>query len=260
LFEPFLMRPRSKKPINRITLDFAALLRQAQPVISQLDIAFRSALHFSQLLKKRGVSEKAWQDVVMKLVGRELLLPFTPMYLWCKACPEDGFVASLPFSLCPLPPLCPGCGKLAHAIASYRPARGFDTAVRMKDGLLGAAIGWHLAKRKIRFRHSPVVNGTEMDFVVQDLRGSILVECKMLSVAPSDKQLTRTLRDAASQLAEHTEILEKFGSKVVGAVCVVNSGSLQLRRLSTRIDAHFNLERIISYEEFASWLRSHHRR
>jgi hypothetical protein len=192
-------------------------------VISQLDIAFRSALHFSQLLKKRGVSEKAWQDVVMKLVGRELLLPFTPMYLWCKACPEDGFVASLPFSLCPLPPLCPGCGKLAHAIASYRPARGFDTAVRMKDGLLGAAIGWHLAKRKIRFRHSPVVNGTEMDFVVQDLRGSILVECKMLSVVPSDKQLTRTLRDAASQLAEHTEILEKFGSKVVGAVCVVKA-------------------------------------
>src|SRR5579863_5841052 len=43
IFEPFLARPKSKKPINRLTLDFTFLLQQLQPAISQLDLALRSA-------------------------------------------------------------------------------------------------------------------------------------------------------------------------------------------------------------------------
>jgi hypothetical protein len=260
LFEPFLARPKSKKPINRFTLDFTALLRHSQPEISQLGIAFRSAEHFAALLKKRGVSETAWRVVVMALVGRELLAPYTPMFLWCKSCPEDGFIASLPFSLCPLPPLCPGCGQRAHAIASYAPATGFDAAARLKDGLLGAAVGWHLTKRHVRFWHSHDEGGTELDFIAEGRNGTSLIECKMLGVMSSNKQLLRNLRDAAGQLDKHAALLEQRGWKLLESVCVVNLSAHhlnELRREAKKSGAR--LDRLISYEQFTAWFRLHHR-
>ncbi len=55
----FLGRPKSKKPINRFTLNFTTLLRHSPPESSQLALAFHSAQHFSALLKCRGVSESA---------------------------------------------------------------------------------------------------------------------------------------------------------------------------------------------------------
>ena len=61
LFEPFVSRSRSKKPINRFTLNFTALLRHVQLEISQQDVIVRSAEHFVNLLKTRRVSESAWR-------------------------------------------------------------------------------------------------------------------------------------------------------------------------------------------------------
>ena len=182
IFEPFLARPKSKKPINRLTLDFTSLLQHLRPEISQLDLALRSAEHFTALLKARRVSEADWRDAVMMLVSRDLLIPYTSMFLWCRSYPADGFVASLPFSAGPLPPLCPGCGKWAHAMASYAPALGFDAAVRLKDGVLGAAVGWHLTKRGVKFWHAHQERGTEVDFMRKIGNQHFLIECKMLSV------------------------------------------------------------------------------
>jgi hypothetical protein len=197
----------------------------------------------------------------MELVGRDLLAPSTPMFLWCKSCPEDGFVASLPFSSCPLPPLCPGCGKWAHAIASYAPAEGFDAAVRLKDGLLGAAVGWHLIKQHIRFWHSHQERGTEMDFIVAFPNGHILVECKMFSAMSADKQLHRTLRDAAQEVDSHAALLEENRWKLRESVCVVNltKRHLNAMRRAAKISGAV-LDRLISYEGFTAWLQSRNER
>jgi len=259
IFEPFLARPKSKKPINRLTLDFTSLLHHLQPEISQLDLALRSAEHFTALLKKRRVSEAEWRDAVIALVGRDLLIPYTPMFLWCRSHPEDGFVASLPFSAGPLPPLCPACGKWAHAIASYAPASGLDAAVRLKDGVLGAAIGWHLTKRNVKFWHSHQEGGTEVDFIAASGNQHLLIECKMLSATVADKQLRRNLREAADQLDSHTALLEQADWKLRESVCVVNlaEGHMNSLRTSKR-ESSAELDLLISYEQFPAWFRSRH--
>jgi hypothetical protein len=211
LFEPFLARSRSKKQINRFTLNFTALLRHCQPDMSQPDVIIRSAQHFVGLRNKRGVSEAVWRVLLMKLIEHDLVAPYTSMFLWCRRFPEVGFVASASLALGVLPPCCPSCGKDAHAMACFLPAAGFDAAMRLKDGLLGAAIGWHLKKHGIRFRHSHCEQGTEFDFIPIVPNGQLLIECKILSVSVPAKQLMRTLRDAVKQLTTHHALLAKAG-------------------------------------------------
>ena len=257
IFEPFLARPKSKKPINRLTLDFTSLLAHLRPEISQLDLALRSAEHFTALLEKRRVNEAAWRDAVMMLISRDLLIPYTPMFLWCRSYPAAGFVASLPFSAGPLPPLCPACGQWAHAIASYAPASGFDAAVRLRDGVLGAAVGWHLTKRGVKFWHSHQECGTEVDFIAKIGNQHVLIECKMLSVTVADQQLRRNLREAADQLDSHTALLEHPNWKLRESVCLVNltERHLDLLRTSNR-QSRATLNKLISYEQFPAWFRS----
>jgi len=257
LFEPFLARSRSKKLINRFTLNFTALLRHFQPEISQQEVIVRSAHHFVGLLKERGVSETAWRNLLLRLIDRDLVSPYTSMFLWCRKFPQDGFVASASLALGALPPCCPSCGKDAHAMASFAPAGGFHNAINLKDGLLGAAIGWHLKKRGIRFWHAHCEKGTEMDFIPIVQNGQLLIECKILSVLVPVKQLVRNVREAVKQLDEHAALLEKEGWKLRGSVCVVNltdQNLASLRRDGSPIGIAKN--RLVSYERFSEWLRA----
>jgi hypothetical protein len=257
LFEPFLARSRSKKHINRFTLNFTALLPYVEPGFTQWDVILRSAVHFAKLLSQRRASEAGWRNLLLKLIDRDLVAPATSMFLWCRRFPEDGFVASAPFALAALPPLCPSCGKDAHAMASFAPARGFRDAMLLKDGLLGAAIGWHLTSWQIRFWHAHCERGTEMDFIAIVPDGHLLIECKMLSVSTGIKQLARTLRDAIKQLDEHAALLHMEGWKIRHSACVVNLIERDLVLLRRKgFLANSAAERLVSYEEFRNWLRS----
>jgi hypothetical protein len=256
LFEPFLARSRSKKPINRLTLNFTALLRYYQPEVIQQDVIARSAQHFMGLLRRRGVSETAWRNLLLKLIDSDLVAPCTSMFLWCRRFPHDGFVASASLSLCALPPCCPSCGKEANALACFAPTGAFQDAIKLRDGLLGAAIGWYLKKRGIRFWHAHCEEGTEMDFIPIVQNGQLLIECKLLSVSVPAKQLLRNLREAVKQLDEHAALLEKQRRKLRGSVCVVNLTDqtlASLRRDESLMGIAEN--RLISYERFSDWLR-----
>jgi hypothetical protein len=257
LFQPFLARSRSKKSINQFTLNFTALLRHLQPEITQQGLVVRSTRHFMSLLRKRGVSETAWRILLLKLIDRDLVAPYLPMILWCRRFPQDGFVASASLSLGALPPFCPSCGKAAHAMASFAPAGGFNNAVKLRDGLLGAAIGWHLKKRGIHFRHAHCEKGTEMDFIAILQNGSLLIECKILSVLVPTKQLVRNVREGVNQLNEHAAMLENQGWKLRGSVCVVNLTDqhlASLRRDGSTIGIAENC--LVSYERFKEWLQT----
>ncbi|MGC2331551.1 MAG: hypothetical protein WA581_08860, partial [Candidatus Acidiferrales bacterium] len=257
LFEPFLARASSKKAINHFTLNFTALLNQIRPEIIQQDVIVRSADHFMRLLKKRGVSETAWRGLLLKLIDRRLVVPCTAMFLWCRKFPEDGFVASASFASGTLPPCCPSCGKDAHAMASFAPSGGLHSAMKLKDGLLGAAVGWHLTRCGIQFRHGHSEEGTEMDFIGVAPEGQLLIECKMLSVLVPAKQLARNVREAVKQLDGHAALLEKQGWKLRGSVCVVNltdENLAHLGRAGFSIGAARN--RLVSYERFPAWLRA----
>jgi hypothetical protein len=256
LFEPFLARSRSKKPINRLTLNFTALLRHFQPEVIQQDVIARSAQHFVGLLGRRGVSETAWRNLLLRLIDRDLVAPYTSMFLWCRRFPHDGFVASASMSLCALPPCCPSCGKEAYALACFAPTGAFHNAINLKDGLLGAAIGWHLKRQGIPFWHAHCEEGAEMDFIPIVQNDRLLIECKILSVSVPAKQLLRNVREAVKQLDEHAALLERQGSKLRGSVCVVNLTDqtlTSLRRDESLMGVREN--RLISYERFSDWLR-----
>jgi hypothetical protein len=257
IFEQFLARSRSKKPINRFTLNFTALLRLVQPEISQIDLIFRSAEHFVSLLKRRGVKEGEWRHLLLRLIERDLVTPNMSMFLWCRKFPEDGFIASLSLALGTLPPFCPSCRKEAHAMASFVPAGGFLDAMRLKDGLLGAAIGWHLKKLGIDFLHAHCEEGTEIDFIPTIPGGQLLVECKTISVLVPPKQMLRNLREAVGQLDEHRALLERRGWKLRSSVCVVNLTHQDLTFLQRdRSSPGIPENRLVSYERFPAWLRA----
>jgi hypothetical protein len=261
LFEPFLARTSSKKPINRFTLNFTALLPYFEPEFTQQDVIVRSGLHFVELLRQRRASETVWRHLLMRLIDRDLVAPSTSMFLWCRRFPEDGFVASAPFAVGGLPPFCPSCGRDAHAMASFAPTRGFRDAMSLKDGLLGAAIGWHLKQRRIRFWHAHCERGTEMDFIVILGGGHVLIECKILSVSGPMKQRARNVREAIRQLDEHAALLQTEGWKLRGSACVVNLTEQDLASLQRGgFLASAAESRLVSYQRFRDWLRTESKR
>lgn len=256
LFEPFLARSASKKAINRLTLNFTALLGYFQPEMSQQDLVIRSAHHFVDLLRKRGVDENIWRELLFWLIDHKFVAPYTNMFLWCQKVPRDGFVAALLLALVNLPPYCPACGRDAHAMASFAPHGLLREAMCLKDGLLGAAVGWHLMKKRIQFWHAHCINGTEMDFIAQTQSGLALIECKVLSVSTSPKQLARNVRESVKQLGEHAALLTREGWELRGVICVVNltnADLASLRRSGFPIGSTAN--RLLSYEDFRTWLR-----
>jgi hypothetical protein len=142
-------------------------------------------------------------------------------------------------------------------MTSFAPARGFRDATLLKDGLLGAAIGWHLTRRRIRFHHAHSERGTETDFIAILPDGHLLIECKMLGLSTGAKQLARTLREAAKQLHDHAAVLQAEGWNIRSSACVVN---LTDRNVSSLRGNGFlpaaAAEHLISYEEFRNWLRN----
>jgi hypothetical protein len=255
LFGPFLARQKSKKQINRFTLQFTDLLQHYQPELSQQLLIVASANNFLNLLKRRRVSERAWRNILLSLIERGFLLPSTQMLLWCKRFPDEGFITSPSFARLTLHPLCPACGLEAHALASFRPDGWFDGVIALKDGVLGAALGWYFLRNRIPFRHAEIVRGEELDFVVEGSKHRILIECKVLKTSAADKQLRRRLRDALEQLRRHAVLLEREGRAVSESVCVVNLTGAELKRVSILGSlGDGEAIRLLSYEGITKWL------
>jgi hypothetical protein len=141
-------------------------------------------------------------------------------------------------------------------MASFGPGGCLLDAMQLKDGVLGAAIGWHLKKQGIRFLHGRSENGTEMDFVPVLNNGRILIECKVLSVLLPPKQLARNVRKAIKQLAQHAALLQAQTGELRDSVCVVNLTNQNLASL-IKNECASGIARscLISYEDFSRWLQ-----
>jgi hypothetical protein len=257
VIEPLLKREPTRKAINRFTLNCTVLLQEVQPETLQERIIIESMRNFVGLLKARAVSENGWRNLFYNLMDRDLIRPATCMFLWCSRCPHGGFVMSASLTCGKLPPFCPSCGAIACAIAAYNPHGPLREAMSLKDGLLGAAIGWHLRRVRAPFRHAHSVNGTELDFIVGARQGSLLIEAKMFRAAPSLKQMARNVREALAQLLTHTKILEADGWDVRKRVSVVNLTNRELTSLRrSSFPLGTDAKCVISYERFPRWLRS----
>jgi hypothetical protein len=254
LFAPLLRRSASKKLVNRFTLNFNTLAEHVQPDALEEFVIYQSARYFVGLLRKRRVTETAWRSLLFELFDRALIVPCTRLFFFCRRCPDGGFVTSTSLSFA-LPPKCPYCSRPATAVACFFPDGSLREAISTKDGILGTAIGWHLTKTGLPFRHAYEVCGTECDFVIEASSGIWLIEAKMLQISGSRAQLARNLRDSLTQLVEHATLLVGNGKTVVKTACVVNLSHYELSQLG-RTGALLGpyAHHLVSYDRFPQWV------
>lgn len=246
--EPLFVGKQSKALLRGFTLNMDGLAEQMRPERAQELAVLGSAEYVLKLLANRAVSEAGWRDVVIELARRDMLAPASPLFSWCRRCWADtGFVISMGLAQGRLPPLCPSCGKPAYAMAVFQPSGNWAAASGLKDGLLGAAVGWYLTKRAIPFSHGQTVGGEETDFIVETRQGPVLIECKMLYTQGNPKQRLRNVRDAVEQTQRHANLLAAEGHAVHQAVCVLNLTGNELA------DLGYGTEATISFEDFTAW-------
>ncbi len=253
-------RSKQKKALNQLTMNLDALFQAPDQDLMKRLMVWECAARFTGLLKARGIAEHQWRNLVVGLWNAGLVTPSSLIYLWCRNCPEIAFSMSTTFTSCELPPWCPSCGRIAHAIGTYTPSGCFRDAMLAPDGMLWVAIAWHLRRKKIRFDVTQHTGGTEFDFLMHAPSGTILLECKMLHILSAN--LVANLGSARKQLRDHLEVATKHGIKLIKAACIVNFPKRQLRSLLQSLPRNQSLrpagvpEEIISYEEFPVWVDS----
>jgi hypothetical protein len=125
------------------------------------------------------------------------------------------------------------------------------------DGLLGSGTGWQLTERKLPFCHSYRTNaGEEIDFLVEQPTGIMIIECKMHKLRGTNlpSELTRDL----VQLQEHLKVAARASLPVASAMCVVNVPAKILQELipiaaqqsSSFLTADEFATMLCSYQEF----------
>jgi hypothetical protein len=263
-FPGFLSRSKQKKALNRLTLNLDALVNTVEADYLRRWMTWVTAERFIPLLRRRRVSEAGWRDLLIRLLEADLVAPTGPLYLWCRRCPGVGFtVSSIPLD-CNLPPFCPSCGRVAQAVSAFTPVGLLRDATELTDGMLGAAVGWFLRARKIRFKPALQFGGTECDFLLPGgIDGATLLECKMHHISSPSGNIRARLLDSRNQLRDHIKIARTLGVKLSRAACIVNLSTAQLKQTLKDLRPETDNEyvrvgaRLLSYEHFSSWAEMH---
>jgi hypothetical protein len=257
LFQRVLSGKRSKKALHQIAIEVDTLKDFLDLERFQLMLVQRSLAHYHQLIRGLRIPESLWKDIILALHSDNFLEHVGPLYLWCTKCPESGVLASVRTTQLLRPLRCPRCGRTAYTATALFPSDALADAIRLRDGMLGAAIGWQLTKKHISFRHSVPVGGTELDFLVSRGPVKCLIECKMNHQLKERPQLLATLRDNVAQLDAHVLAAQSAGINLHSAVCVVNHGRCRLAALRPYMDASQKSTvpmKLMSYEDFLPWI------
>ncbi|MEO8339023.1 MAG: hypothetical protein ABI604_04800 [Nitrospirota bacterium] len=135
-------------------------------------------------------------------------------------------------------------------------------ALELHDGVLAAALAWHLTQRGIVFDDGVKLPNAELDFVLKGSAGDCLMECKMNHLLCPDDTIRSTLYKSRNQLRDHLQIAKIHGMTLRHAACVVNLTRQQLvpliRTMEPEVDTEFARVRgqLLSYEGVATWLNS----
>jgi len=260
-FLPFPRGRRQRKAVGGVARSLDDLLGSFQIEPLKANLVCMSAAHFQKVLRMRGVSQADWRRLLFELTYRQLLIPSSLLYFWCTRCPEAGFVASFTPAYFADSPLCPLCGRVAQAMCTFAPAGYLREAMKLKDGMLGVAVGWFLRKHGFQFKHGLTIGGTELDFIVSGRRGCLLIECKMHHILKPEEHIRSQILASRTQLRTHIHVAQREGLQPKGAACVVNLGSHPLQKTLRRLKAETDLAyqelraEVISYEDFADWFQ-----
>lgn len=257
LMQRILGGKRSKKALRQIAMEVDTLKDFLDIEQFQFTLFGTNLTHYRQLIRALRIPESLWKDAILSLHRDCFLEHVGPLYLWCTHCPESGVLASVRTTQVLRPFQCPGCRRMAHSATALFPANELALAIGLRDGILGGAIGWQLTKRRIPFRHSVNVGGTELDFLVSQGAVNSLIECKMNHQLKERPQFLATLRDNLLQLDAHVRAAQDAGIKLDTAVCVVNHARNQLagfrRSLEPSRESTVPMK-LLSYQDFPQWI------
>jgi hypothetical protein len=157
---------------------------------------------------------------------------------------------------------CCKCGREVPYIAAFYSTGVLTQALELHDGMLAAALAWHLTQLGIAFDDGVKLPDVELDFVLKGNAGDSLMECKMNHVLCPDETIRSTLYKSRNQLRDHLQIAKRHGMTIRHAACVVNLTRQQLvpimKTMEPEVDTEFARVRgqILSYEDVAIWLNS----
>ena len=253
---------KSRKPVQQLLFHLDALKDVIDLERFKAQIVDWLVAHFQRLLQIRRVSPEHWTEIVLRLYDDRFLEHAGPLYFWCVRCEETGVFGAIQTSLVGPPLFCCKCGREVPYMAAFYSTGAFTQALELHDGMLAAALAWHLTQRAIAFDDSVKLPNAELDFVLKGNAGECLVECKMNHVLCPDDTIRGTLYKSRNQLRDHLQIAKAHGMTICHAACVVNLTRQQLdpflKTMETERDPEFVRVQgqILSYEDVANWLNA----
>jgi hypothetical protein len=252
---------RARKPVQQVLLHLDALKDIVDLERFKAQIVEWLVTHFQRVLHVRGVRHEDWGDFVLQLHDNGFLEHAGPLYTWCVWCEETGIFGAIQTSYVGRDLFCWRCRRRVPFMAAFHSTGALDQALDLKDGVLAAALGWHLTMCGTSFEAGVELGKTELDFVVRTATGDGLIECKMNHLLGKDDALRKKLYDDRDQLRDHLRIAKGHGITLSHAACVVNLTRQHLASLSATMQPEADQEfsrvrgRILSYEDAAAWLR-----
>jgi len=259
-FSALFQTDKSRKPIQQLLIHIDALKDAVDLERFKAQIVDWLTAHFHRLLQIRGVHHDDWAGLVQQLHDDRFLEHAGPLYFWCTQCEETGVFGTLQTSRVGMDLFCPKCGRRMFYTAAFYSTGALTQALELHDGVLAAALAWHLTQRDIDFDDSVKLPDAELDFVLRSSEGDAIIECKMNHLLGDDDSLLNTLYKNRNQLRDHVLIAKNQGMAFHSAACIVNLTRRQLtpllKRMNAEPDADFVRVRgqILSFEDAPAWL------
>ena len=261
MFASLWRTDKSRKPVQQLLIHLDTLKDVLDLERFKAQIVEWLVMHFQRLLQIRDVCHDEWGALVLDLHHDGFLEHAGPLYCWCVWCDETGVFGAIHTSHVGADLFCCKCRRRVPYMAAFYSTGPFDQALELQDGMLAAALGWHLTRSGAAFESGVKLPETELDFVLKSAAGNCLIECKMNHLLGSDDALRRTLYKNRDQLRDHVRIAKGQGMEFSHAVCVVNLTRQHLASLLAAMEPETDAEfvrvrgRILSYEDAATWLR-----
>lgn len=117
---------------------------------------------------------------------------------------------------------CPKCRRMMAVGTLYQIDQTLRDVLFDRDGLIGVAVAWLLAKHGIRPEANTYVGDQEMDFRFRIGDRDVLLECKMHKTNRDADATTQHLVTDINQAAKHAAEIRKAGQKVDASWIITN--------------------------------------
>jgi len=210
-FSALLQSDKSRKPLQQLLIHIDALKDAVDLERFKAQVVDWLVSHFHRLMQIRDIHHDDWAGLVQQLHEAEFLEHAGPLYFWCTQCEETGVFGTLQTSHLGMDLFCPKCGRRMFYIAAFHSTRALTEALELHDGVLAAALAWHLTQRDIDFDDGVKLPEAELDFVIKDAAGNHLVECKMNHLLGQEGGLLSTMYKNRNQLRDHVIVAKNQG-------------------------------------------------